>query len=301
MNHPPFLAPGDRVAMVSPAGNISCDLVEKAKKLLEMEGFVVEVGDHTFDSFHLFAGQDHERAADMQKVLDDPGIKALFFTRGGYGSIRTLMLLDWSGFFLHPKWLIGFSDITVFHSYLNTRGFSSVHGVMTSFYFENEVKSNSFDRLLELLRGDLLEYELSPNPLNRLGTCTGELVGGNLSILQSLRGTSADLALDGKVLFIEDIDENDYNIDRMLRNLKFGGGLEKLSGLIAGYFTNTKVGKTPFGLTADEIVREVVAEYNFPVVFGFPAGHELPNLPLLLGGSVEMVVEGQRVKIKQSY
>jgi len=298
---PAFLKPGDKISMVSVAGIVTREQVEKAKILLEDEEFVVEIAPHTFDTFRLFAGTDTDRASDMQQALDDPEVKAIFFTRGGYGSLRTLMLLDWSGFLHCPKWLVGFSDITIFHSYLTLHKIASIHGVMSAFFFENGMRTDSFDRLLGLLKGNSLEYLLQPDQLNQPGSAKGELIGGNLSILLSLRGTPLDQSFDGKVLFIEDISEYDYHIDRMMMNLKFGGALSKLSGLIVGYFTDTKIGGTPLALNAYEIIRDAVASYNYPVVFGFPAGHEQPNYPLLMGSNVSLVVTDEKVLINQTF
>ena len=301
MIYPPPLRPGDKIAMVSVAGIVDRKIVERAKGLLENEGFEVEIGPHAFDAYRMFAGTDAVRALDIQQALDDPAIKAILFTRGGYGSLRTMMQLNWLGFHRSPKWLIGFSDITVFHSYLSVNNVASVHGVMPAFFYENEVRSGSFDLLLDLLRGKTSEYRVSPNPLNLPGNCRGKLVGGNLSILISLRGTPLDQTFDQKVLFIEDISEYDYHIDRMMMNLKFGGALSKLAGLIVGYFTDTKTSSTPFGLNANEIIREAVAGYGYPVVFGFPAGHELPNYPLLMGSEISLEITNKKVLIKQSF
>jgi len=301
MNLPPFLHKGDKIAMVSVAGIVNREQVEKAKFLFEQEGFLVEVAIHAFDTHHIFAGMDADRAGDMQMALDDPEIKAIFFTRGGYGSLRTFMLLDWSRFFLCPKWLIGFSDITVFHAYLSTQRIASVHGVMSSFFFEDGERTESFDKLLDLLKGSPLNYRIQPNPLNLPGKCSGELVGGNLSLLISLRGTSLDQSLNGKVLFIEDIDEFDYHIDRMMMNLRFSGALSGLGGLIAGYFTNTKAGGKPFGLDAYGIIREAVSGYGYPVAFGFPAGHEMPNYPLVMGSEISLEVNSDLVLVRQSF
>lgn len=301
MTYPAFLQPGDKVVLVSVAGKVSREPVEKAKKLLENEKFVVGIGPHTFDAFHLFAGTDADRAADMQNALDDPEVRAIFFTRGGYGSFRTLVQLDWSWFFDHPKWLVGFSDITVFHSYLSGRGMCSMHGVMPAFFFENELRTGSFSRMLDLLRGKGNEYQLQAERFNRTGKSQGVLIGGNLSVLSSLRGTPLDHSFDGKVLFIEDILEYDYHIDRMMMNLLYGGALSNLAGLIVGQFSDTKTGSTPFGLSAYEIIREAVTGFDYPVVFGFPAGHELPNYPLVMGMEISLDVTDNAVVISQAY
>jgi muramoyltetrapeptide carboxypeptidase len=297
---PPFLQPGDKIALVSVASKVNFEFVDKAKHLLESENFIVQIGAHAFDSYHTYAGNDFTRALDMQHALDDPEVKAVLFTRGGYGSLRTFVQLDWTGFNNSPKWLIGFSDITVFHSFMSINEVASIHGVMPSFFFDNGERTDSLDRLLDLLRGNSLEYQLKPNILNLPGSCHGKLVGGNLSILVSLRGTPLDQIFDGKVLFIEDISEFDYHIDRMLMNLKFGAKLSKLSGLIVGYFTDTKSSDTPLGLNANEIIREVVAGYGYPVVFGFPAGHELPNYPLVMGSEISLDVTDEMVSVRQT-
>lgn len=301
MNYPAFLQPGNKIAMVSVAGRVSRERVGKAIKLLEDEKFVVGIGPHAFDSFHLFAGTDEDRAADMQSAMDDPEVKAIFFTRGGYGSFRTLVQLDWSLFFDHPKWMVGFSDITVFHSYLSGRGMCSMHGVMPAFFFENEVKTDSFSRMLDTLRGKANEYQLQADRFNRTGKSQGVLVGGNLSVLSGLRGTPLDQSFDGKVLFIEDILEYDYHIDRMMMNLLYGGALSKLAGLIVGYFSDTKTGSAPFGLSAQEIIREAVSGFKYPVVYGFPAGHELPSYPLVMGMEISLDVTDNAVMIRQVF
>jgi muramoyltetrapeptide carboxypeptidase len=298
MKFPSYLVPGDKVAIVSPAGFINQKIVERGAEILREQGFIVEIGQHAFGKEGVFSGSDHDRSTDMQKALDNKSIKAIFFSRGGYGSIRTHANLNWSSFFKKPKWLIGFSDITVFHAFLSNHHIASVHGVMTAWFEQNNELTDSFIELLALLRGAKLEYNLAPHPLNRFGEVSGTLIGGNLSIIQSLRGTTLDLSPKGKILFIEDIDEHHYHIDRMMLNLKTGGVLKKLSGLIVGYFTAITDGEAPFGKSSEEIIREAVAEYGYPVVFGFPAGHELPNKPLLLGGNVSLKVASDQVIIK---
>jgi len=298
MKFPSYLKPGDKVSIVSPAGKIERQIAERGAELLRQQGFRVELGTHTFDQEGVFAGSDVARAADMQRALDDKSIKAIFFSRGGYGSLRTHMLLNWSSFFKNPKWLIGFSDITVFHAYLANHNIASIHGVMTAWFEKDGVSTSSFLEMMELLRGKKPEYMVLPNELNRNGLISGVLTGGNLSLIQSLRGTSLDISPKGKILFIEDIDEHYYHIDRMMQNLKAGGVLERLTGLVVGYFTGSKDGETPFGKIAYEIIKEAVASYQYPVVFGFPAGHELPNYPLLMGSKITLNVSDREVKIK---
>ena len=298
MKFPSYLLPGDKVSIVSPAGKIERQIVELGADILKQQGFLVEIGLHAFDEEGVFAGSDYARAADMQKALDDKSIKAIFFSRGGYGSLRTHTLLNWSSFFKKPKWLIGFSDITVFHAYLSNHNIASVHGVMTTWFEKDGIYTSSFLQMMELLRGKKPEYSVPPNELNRNGATSGILTGGNLSLIQSLRGTPLDISPKGKVLFIEDIDEHHYHIDRMMQNLKAGRVLEQISGLVVGYFTGNKDGETPFGKTAYEIIKEAVASYRYPVVFGFPAGHELPNYPLIMGSKISLNVSDSEVTIK---
>ncbi len=298
MKFPPNLSPGDRVSIISPAGKIDRQIVRRGAELLRQQGFKVNIGRHAFDEERIFAGSDSARAADMQRALDDPSVKAIFFSRGGYGCLRTHRQLDWSSFLGKPKWLAGFSDITVFHAYLSRRRIASVHGVMTSQFERDGATTDSFERMMDLLGGKTAEYNLPPHELNRTGTASGILTGGNLSIIQSLRGTDFDIRPKGKILFIEDVHELHYHLDRMMGNLKAGGILERLSGLIVGHFTGMRDGGTPYGMTACQIIREAVEPYCYPVVFGFPAGHELPNHPLLMGGRITLEVSNGGVEVR---
>jgi muramoyltetrapeptide carboxypeptidase len=298
MKFPTSLLPGDKVSIISPAGIIAHQIAERGAELLRQQGFRVEIGKHAFDREGVYAGSDMARALDMQNALDDKSVKAIFFSRGGYGSFRTHLQLNWSSFFKKPKWLIGFSDITVFHAYLSCHNIASVHGVMTAWFEKDGELTGSFMQMIELLRGKAPDYIVSPHKLNRNGAASGILTGGNLSIIQSLRGTPLDISPRGKILFIEDIDEHYYHLDRMMQNLKAGHILEQISGLVAGYFTGMKDGETPYGKTACEIISEAVAPFRYPVVFGFQAGHELPNYPLLMGSKVSMNVSEDQVIFK---
>ena len=298
MKFPPYLLPGDKVSILSPAGKISRQVAERGAELLRQQGFLVEIGSHAFDEEGVFAGSDLARATDMQKALNDKSVKAIFFSRGGYGSIRTHLHLNWSSFLKKPKWLVGFSDITVFHAFLSRHEIASVHGVMTSWFEKDELLTGSFIEMIEMLKGKQPGYSINPHELNRNGAETGILSGGNLSIIQSLRGTSLDISPQGKILFIEDIGEHHYHIDRMMNNLKTGHILEKISGLIVGYFTAITDGEAPFGKTSAEIIREAVDSYRYPVCFGFPAGHELPNMPLIMGSRILLNVSDNEVKIQ---
>lgn len=298
MKFPPYLAVGDKVCIISPAGSIAREVIERGAEILRQQGFRVKIGKHAFDEAGVYAGSDTDRAADMQKALDDKSIKAVFFSRGGYGCLRTHLQLDWSRFHQHPKWLVGFSDNTVFHSYLARKKTASIHGVMSSTFEKDGVLTDSFLKLVDLLSGNRVDHVVPPHELNRMGKAAGVLGGGNLSILQSLRGTPLDLKPKGKILFIEDIHELNYRIDRMMQNLKAGGILEEISGLVVGYFTGMNDGAAPYGKTVLEIIREAVDSYDYPVVFGFPAGHELPNHPLLMGGNITLDVSGNGALIR---
>ena len=298
MKFPQKLYQGDKVFIISPAGKIERQLAERGAEILRQQGFRVVMGQHAFDEEGIFAGSDFARAEDMQKALNDKSVKAIFFTRGGYGSLRTHLLLNWSSFLKKPKWLIGFSDITVFHAYLSRHSIASVHGVMTAWFEKEGVLTDSFLLMMEVLRGGKPEYDVQPHELNRNGIATGILTGGNLSIIQSLRGTSFDISPKGKILFIEDIDEHHYHLDRMMMNLKAGKVLEQISGLVVGYFTGMKDGETPFGRNAYQVVKDAVAPYKYPLVFGFQSGHELPNYPLLMGGRILLDVSDEKVIFK---
>lgn len=298
MKYPPYLKQGDRVALVSAAGKIDREVVERGAAILKEEGFLPVIGPNAFAQCGVFAGDDARRAADLQWTLDHPEIKAIFFSRGGYGSIRTWQLIDWNNFLQNPKWLIGFSDITVFHAFANKHNIASIHGVMPAFFEKEGAKTDSYRQMIGLLKGRFPDYQLPPHPLNRPGLASGRVVGGNLSIIQSMRGTPLDMNPKGKILFIEDIGEYNYHLDRMMMNLKTGKVLEKIAGLVVGYFTDMKEGEAPFGKTASEIIREAVEPYHYPVVFDFPAGHELPNLPVLMGGKVKLEVSDNGVRFQ---
>lgn len=297
MTIPSYLLPGDRVAIVSPAGKVNRQTVERAAELLRLQGFEVAIGRHAFNGEGVFSGADHERAADMQEALDDESVRVVFFSRGGYGSLRTHLQLDWSKFLRNPKWLVGFSDVTVFHAWLARHGIASVHGVMPSMFERDGAPTEGFVKTLGLLGGGTPRYDVPPHDLNVTGSASGILTGGNLSILLSLRGTPLDLMPEGRVLFIEDIGEYHYHLDRMMQNLKAGGILEKLSGLVVGHFTDMKDGGSPFERDSIGIIRDAVEAYGYPVVFGFPAGHELPNEPLLLGGRISLDVSPAEVRV----
>jgi muramoyltetrapeptide carboxypeptidase len=296
---PPFLKQGDKIGIVSTASKIDRKVVEPAVELLQSLGYLVEIGDHTFSAFHQFSSTDAERASDLQAMLDDPEIKAIICSRGGYGSLRTLEIIDFQKFIQNPKWIVGFSDVTVLHSKLNILEIASIHGVMPKYFLQDEKPTPSFKTLLDAITGQPLTYPVSPDVNNRIGKATGQLVGGNLSILYSLRGTPYDIDTFGKILFIEDLGEYLYHLDRMLMNLKTGGKLEHLSGLLVGNFSGMKDQDEPYGKSVEEIIFNAVAEYHFPVAFQFPGGHSSENFSLKLGVETSLEITNSGAVIHQ--
>lgn len=276
-----FLKPGSKIAIAAPARMVTPDEMQFAINWLKEKGFVPVYDERLFAQHYIFAGDDNFRAAVFQHYLDDEDIKAIWIARGGYGSIRIIDKLDFTQFLQQPKWIIGFSDGTVFHGKLNRLGMPSLHAAMP-FYFENktpEAKHALFDALL----GKSLQYEFPSHPLNKNGVMEGEIVGGNLSVLYGMMGSNSFPELDGRILFIEEVDEYIYHIDRMMHALKRAGKLENLKGLIVGGLTQIKDNSHPFGMTAEQVIAEAVAEYNYPVCFSFPAGHFDDNRPLFFG------------------
>lgn len=283
MYQPAFLSTGDRIRIVSPAGKVQAEKILPSLKLLEEDGFELLCGKHFLESHFQFAGTDQQRLIDLQEALDDPKCKAIICSRGGYGSIRIANQLDFSKFRKNPKWLVGFSDITVLHALFQKEGFCSVHGPMPSFYLNDGKPTDSYKQLVRLLRGKIPAYTFSTSLSTPNSKATGELCGGNLSILYSLLGTPFQPVVNGKILFIEDLSEYMYHLDRMMHNLKFAGMLKNLNALLVGSFTEMKDNDSPFGQSVEEIILEVVNEYDYPVYFNCPSGHIGENMPLLLG------------------
>ena len=248
-------------------------------------------GEHIYDEDNQYAGSDANRLADMQKMLDDPGIKAILCARGGYGSVRIIDQLYFNTFRKCPKWIIGFSDITVFHAHLHNMGFETMHAIMGINFFKDKDPRMAISTLRKALFNAPLAHTADAHPLNRKGEAKGQIVGGNLSILYSLMGSESQINTDGKILFIEDLDEYLYHIDRMMMNLKRGGLLNKLSGLIVGSMTDMNDNAVAFGKTAQEIISEAVQHFDYPVCFDFPGGHLDDNRALIMGAEAELVVD----------
>ncbi len=284
MHFPPYLQPGDLIAIVATARKITPEELEAAVKRCEAEGFRVRLGSSIGLAEHQLAGTDEQRAADFRQQLADPEVKAIFCARGGYGTVRIVDKIDWRPFHDQPKWIVGFSDITVLHSHLNKHyRIPTIHGEMPFNFGKTDKDGRSVEALFSLLRGGKITYPVSAHPLNRKGIMQGRLIGGNLSVLYSLVGSVSALDTRDKILFLEDLDEYLYHIDRMLMCLKRAGMLSGLRGLIVGGMTQMNDNSIAFGRSAEQIIRDAVEEYAYPVQFGFPAGHTALNLPLLMG------------------
>ena len=287
---PPPLQPGQRVAIVATARKISAAEVAFAVETLGSWGLEVVVGETIGAEAHQFAGPDELRRHDLQRQLDDPSIRAVFCARGGYGTARFVDELDFSVFAQSPKWMVGFSDITVLHGHLLRRGFQSIHGPMPVL-FGQVGGAEALTSLRQVLFGQKPVLTAGPHPLNRPGTATGELVGGNLSLLHTLTGTASQASFAGRILFLEDLDEHLYHIDRMLLHLHRSGQLRGVAGLVVGHFSLMRDNTVPFGSTAYEIIDHYARQYDFPVGYGFAIGHEADNLALVIGERRQLIVD----------
>jgi muramoyltetrapeptide carboxypeptidase len=296
---PPYLQKGDTIGITCPSGYLPAGRVLFAKKTLEAWGYKVIVGSTVGSGHYYFSDTDDRRLYDLQTMLDNKDIKAILMGRGGYGLSRILDRIDFTNFVAHPKWICGFSDITVLHSHIHAQfGIASLHGPMCSAFVEDDDAHPHILSLQQFWRGEAVDYPLHPHEYNRLGTAKGSLVGGNLAILAHLSGSESQMNTEGKILFIEDIGEYLYNIDRMLLNLKRSGMLKDLKGLICGGFTDMKDTERPFGQNIYEIIREKVNEYHYPVCFDFPAGHIDVNYTLGMGLEYQLDVAINNVSFK---
>jgi muramoyltetrapeptide carboxypeptidase len=302
---PPYLKTGDTIGITSPAGYISLEAIQPAKLLMERWGFKVKVGATIGRRSFTFGGTDVERTADLQEMIDDPSLGAIMCGRGGYGFVRIIDDLDFSGLRKNPKWIIGFSDVTVFHSHLNRRvGMASLHSKMCNSFPDvwESAEPIQVDTILSIraaLTGEQMNYEVPYQKFNRMGTAKGQLVGGNLSILETLSGTPSAMLMKGKILFLEDTGEYLYSIDRMLWNLKRSGMLSGLSGLVIGNFkVKADDPEEEFGRTVYEIVLEKVNDYSFPICFDFPVGHQRNNFAIKSGVMHELAVSGAGTRLK---
>lgn len=297
VKRPPYLSEGDLLAITSPAGAITLQEIQPAILQLQSWGLKVKIGDTIGKKDFTFGGTDEERAQDFQMQLNDPEVKAILCARGGYGMVRIIDHIDFSHLKKHPKWIIGFSDITVIHSHLSRNcGIASLHSKMCNSFPDDWSKAEpiQIETILSIkkaLMGEKMSYSSPPNSSNREGTASGILVGGNLKTLESLSGSSSDIKTAGKILFVEDTGEYLYSIDRMFWNLKRSGKLDRLAGLIVGGFKiKPDDAGSEFGKTLEQIVLEKIKDSNFPVCFDFPVGHQKNNYAMQCGVKHELRV-----------
>ncbi len=284
---PPFLQSGHQIRIVSPSGAIDPAFIDEAKKVLTSWGLNATEGDFARNEYGRFGGTKEQRIADLQTALDDTNVKAILCSRGGYGVAQLIDKLNFTKFKANPKWLIGFSDITILHNAISNIGVASIHGIMAKHLTELPANSEQVLLMKNILFGQLPHYQLPAHKLNRTGNAAGKLIGGNLSVLVGMIGTPFDLPYEGNILFLEDIAEKPYHIDRMMQQLRLCGALSKITGLIVGQFSDCD--EDPLmKQTIAEIIFEAVKEYNYPVCFNFPAGHVDYNLPLVMGAEVRV-------------
>ncbi|NJN50285.1 MAG: LD-carboxypeptidase [Polaribacter sp.] len=289
---PPYLKVGDSIAIVAPAGILKNRqaTIDKAIALAESWGLKVVVGKNVHNQNNHFAGTDVERASDFQKALDNPNIKAVWCARGGYGSVRILDLLDFTKFKQHPKWIVGYSDITAFHNHIHNLGLETLHAMMPTSLEEKPTEIlETIATCKKALFGETLHYEIPSSDFNRKGTAKGVLVGGNLSIVTSMLGSKSQLETNNKILFLEEIGEYKYSVDRMLQSLKRAGYFNNVKAVILGNFSSIKVNSTNWGASIEDLILDVIPK-NIPVLFDFPAGHEADNRALIFGREIEISV-----------
>jgi muramoyltetrapeptide carboxypeptidase len=297
-NIPPSLKPGDTVAIVATARKISKEEILPAKELFESWGLLVALADDLFEVENQFAGSDDKRAQQLQWAIQHPKAKAIFCARGGYGTMRILEKVYFSQLTANPKWIFGFSDVTSLHCHLlQMEKLVSVHSPMCITIPQSSPEA--IQSIKDVLFGKELNYEIPSHPLNRIGQTEGVLFGGNLSLLYALKGTPSFPDVAGKILFIEDLDEYLYHIDRMMLSFKMSGILSRISGLIVGGFTDMKDNAVPFGKTAEEIILEHVTGYSYPVCLGFPVGHVRDNRCLKVGEKARLIIQADLVTFLQ--
>ncbi len=301
MKIPPCLKKGDIIAITCPAGYMAKEKAQTCINVLQQWGYEVLVGKTLGSkSKTYFSGTDEERLHELQAMLDAPEVKAILFGRGGYGLGRIIDQLDFTAFRRNPKWLIGFSDITVLHAHVNHNyQIVTLHSPMAAAFNNGGYKQKYVQSLKHALAGKKTNYSCKTNRFNRIGTVTAELVGGNLSLLAHLTGTNSDLHTKGKILFLEDIGEQLYNIDRMMHQLKRSGKLDHLAGLIIGGFTDMKDTEPPFGKKVYEIIHDIIKSYNYPVCFGFPVSHNSQNYALKCGVTHQLRVTEAGVWLRE--
>ena len=296
---PPYLKKGDTIGIVAPAGFMPFERMQACIETLDAWGYTVRLGATTHShSSNYFSGSDDERLHDLQQMMDEPEIKAVLCARGGYGLSRIIDRISFKKFRKHPKWIIGFSDITLLHAHIYAKyKIACLHAPMAGAFNEGEFNNPYLTSFRDTLEGKPAHYKTPVHPLNHTGQVKAQIVGGNLSLLEHLMGTESEIRTKDRILFLEDVGEYLYNIDRMMVQLKRSGKLDHLGGLIIGGFTDTKDTERPFGKTAYDIIYEHVSEYKYPVCFGFPVSHEKENYALKIGAKYHLQVREDGVAL----
>lgn len=293
---PEYLKKGDTVGILATARKIDLATIEPGIKLLESWGLKVVIGKTIGKEQNQLAGADWQRATDFQEMLDNPTIKAIWAAKGGYGTVRIVDRVNFTDFKKKPKWIIGFSDMTVLHSHINNMDIGTLHAIMA--ISAKTATPEAIESFRKALFGEKLEYHIPAHPFNKKGKAHGELVGGNLSVLYSIQGSKSAVDMKGKILFIEDLDEYLYHIDRMMMNLKRNGSLDGLKGIIVGGMTSMNDNDIPWGKDALEIIEDVVKDLKIPIAYNFPAGHIKDNRALILGKNVTLEVNDKETVLK---
>ncbi|MEL0455172.1 LD-carboxypeptidase [Flavobacteriaceae bacterium SZ-1-7] len=300
LKQPPYLKAGDTVAIVAPSGILKnrSGEIQQAQDLLKSWGLNSLVGEHVFNQANHFAGTDDERCEDFQRALDDPKVSAIWCARGGYGSVRILDKLNWTTFKKKPKWIIGYSDITAIHNQVHNEGIESLHAMMcTSLQDDASTIQETIATFKDAIFGKPLSYTLEGSNYNKIGTATGELVGGNLTMLHTMLGSKSSIDVSGKILFIEEIGEYKYHIDRMLQSLKRSGYFDNCKGIIVGDMTKLRKNTTLWGTSVEQLILDALSEYDFPIAFNMHAGHEKDNRAMILGRTVQLTSNSEESKI----
>ena len=298
MIQPPVLNPGDLIYITAPAKFMDAQAVMYAKKHLEEKGFKVLISKNCLGRHHYFSGTDEERLSDLQFGIDHPDVRAILCARGGYGSIRLVDRINWANMLREPKWLIGFSDITVFHHRLNSLGVQSIHGSMPINFEKNT--DEALKTLLGNITGNFTPFVEAPNKSNKAGIATGNLIGGNLSIIYSMLGTTDQYDFEDAILFLEDVGEHYYQVERMIFALGKAGVFEKIKGLIMGGMTELEDTDPPLGRSIEEIILEQLRFSNMPVIFNFPTGHINDNRALVIGKHIKIIVNDNKTIVSYS-
>ena len=297
---PPYLKAGDTVAIVAPSGVLKnrTSEIEQAKKLLKSWGLHTVVGKHVFNQANHFAGTDDERCEDFQNALDNPTISAIWCARGGYGTVRILDKLNYTKFKQNPKWVIGYSDITALHNQIHNNGVESIHAMMcTSLQDDMSTIEETVSTFKDALFGKPLSYTLDGSDYNKTGTASGQLVGGNLTMLHTMLGSKTSIDTSGKILFIEEIGEYKYHIDRMLQSLKRAGYFDNCKGVIIGDMSKMRTNTTLWGTSIEQLILDALADYDFPIAFNMHAGHEKDNRAMILGRNIKLTVEKEKSSV----